>query len=110
MTIEVAAIPWYSSAKIYENFRASAVDAEDFFPTFREWLEAAICHEREAERRGVPVVRIRMRMQTFAQFSRNSGKTNDGPGRTAFANHQADKFLGNNGETNLNQTTGQSRI
>ena len=48
MTIEVAAIPWYSSAKIYRDFQSTAEDATDFFPTFEEWVTAATCHEAEA--------------------------------------------------------------
>ena len=99
MTIEVAAIPRYSSSKIYREFQSTAMDATDFFPTFEEWVTAATCHETEAETRGIPVVRIRMEVQTFSDYCRDSGHTNDGPGRTAFANNQADKFLGNPRET-----------
>ena len=99
MTIEVAAIPWYSSAKIYREFQSTAEDATDFFPTFEEWVTAATCHEAEAETRGIPVVRIRMQMQTFSDYCRVSGHAKDGLGRTAFANDQADKFLGNTRET-----------
>lgn len=98
MTIEIAAIPWYTSAKIYKEFQYSAKDAADFFPTFEEWLEAATCHKKAAEARGVPVDRIRMDMQTFAEFCLHSGNKNDGSGRTAFANDRANKFLGNNSE------------
>jgi hypothetical protein len=36
VTIEVVAIPWYSSPQIYKTFRASADDAIDFFSTFEE--------------------------------------------------------------------------
>ncbi|MGI9496026.1 MAG: hypothetical protein ACR2NK_08245 [Mariniblastus sp.] len=95
MTIEVAAIPWYTSAKTYKEFQRSAEDATDFFPTFENWVDAATSHEREAESRGIPVVRIRMDTQTFAEFCLHSGNKNDGAGRTAFANDRADKFLGN---------------
>ena len=99
MTIEVAAIPWYSSAKIYREFQSTAEDATDFFPTFEEWVTAATCHVAEAETRGIPVVRIRMQMQTFSDYCRVSGHAKDGLGRTAFANDQADKLLGNTRET-----------
>lgn len=69
------------------------MDQEDFFPSFQTWLDVAMEHERRAEQAGVVLIRIRMSIEQFETWTSLSGYSNDGRGRSAFAEAQARKIL-----------------
>ena len=90
---DFAAVPWYTSKAEYEAFRNTALDHVDFFPSHKDWLDAAMEHERRAEQAGVVLIRIRMSIEQFETWQALSGYLNDGVGRSAFADERARKIL-----------------
>jgi hypothetical protein len=90
---EFASIPWYTQPACYEQIRATAVDSDSFFSTFEEWLAAALEHERQAERQGVTIIRIRMFQDAFEQWCESSGARNDAVGRSAYAEGRAERLM-----------------
>ncbi len=90
---DFASVPWYTGASYYEQFRADAVDAESFFSSFDQWLAVALEHERQAEKYGVPIIRIRMFKPEFDQWCQVTGARNDAEGRSAYAEVRAEKLM-----------------
>lgn len=90
---ELAAVPWYPSPEIYEAFRDRAIDQADFFASHGEWLEAALEHERQAERHGVTIVRVRMDPEAFAKWCAGQGRANDAAARSEFAELRAERLV-----------------
>lgn len=90
---DFAAVPWYLSEEIYEVFRQTAVDQGDFFASHAEWLEAALEHERQAERYGVTILRIRMDPEAFANWCVEHGRANDANSRSEFAELRAARMI-----------------
>ncbi len=90
---DIAAVPWYLSAEIYEAFRDTANDRADFFASHAEWLEAALEHERQAERYGVTIVRIRMDPEAFAKWCAAEGLANNATSRSEFAELRAARMI-----------------
>jgi hypothetical protein len=88
-----ASVPWYTDSACYERFRSSAIDPDSFFSTFQKWLDVALEHERQAERQGIPIIRIRMDGEAFAQWCRSSGAKNNVAGRSAYAEDRAEKLM-----------------
>ena len=95
MTIEVAAIPWYY---VGENLRKISELAPPSrcgrisFQLSENWLEAATCHEREAESTRASLLSVFVcDTQTFAQsFLCNSGNNKRrAPVEPAFANRSS---------------------
>lgn len=86
---DFASLPWYPDAISYEQFRGDAEDAHLFFTTFDEWRGVAIKHEKEAEKRGVTTIRIRMSKRSFEQWCQQTGLRNNVAGRSAFAEDRA---------------------
>jgi hypothetical protein len=86
-------VPWYTSSEIYEEFRAAAIDPDEFFATYEEWLEVAIEHERQAELAGFVVVRIRVSYNDFMKWCQITNHSNDSQGRSAFAEARAKMIL-----------------
>ena len=92
---DFASVPWYTEAAHYEQFRTDASDAESFFSTFQEWLVVALEHERQAERHGVPIIRVRMFKSEFDGWCQSTGFKNDAEGRSVFAEHRAQQLINN---------------
>lgn len=90
---DVAAVPWYLTAPIYEAFRQTAVDQADFFASHAEWLEAALEHERQAERYGVTILRVRMDPESFAKWCAEQTRVNDAASRSEFAELRAGRMI-----------------
>ena len=90
---DVAVVPWYLSADIYEAFRAGAEDRVDFFESHAAWLEAALEHERQAERHGVTIVRARMDPAAFEQWCQEQEKSRNAASRSEFAEVRAARML-----------------
>ena len=90
---DIAAVPWYLSAEIYEAFRQTASDQADFFASHAEWLEAALEHERQAEKYGVTIVRVRMDPGAFAVWCAEQRRTNDAAARSEFAELRAARMI-----------------
>ena len=88
-TFDFASVPWYPDSDSYEQFRFDAVDDDAFFSTFDEWLAAALEHERQAERHGVPIIRVRMVKSAFQQWCQMTGARNDASGRSDYAEYRA---------------------
>ena len=89
---EFASVPWYTESTYYEQFRAAAIDSDSFFYSFQEWLAAALEHERQAQRHGVTIVRVRMFPKAFKQWCESSGARNDAAGRSAYAEDRAERL------------------
>lgn len=90
---DFAAVPWYLTEEIYEAFRQTAVDRADFFGKHAEWLEAALEHERQAERFGVTILRVRMDAEAFAQWCADHSRANDATSRSEFAEQRAARMI-----------------
>jgi hypothetical protein len=90
---DIAAVPWYLSAEIYEAFRQTASDQADFFTSHGEWLEAALEHERQAEKHGVTIVRVRMDPEAFAAWCAEQSRANDAASRSEFAELRAARMV-----------------
>lgn len=90
---DVAAVPWYTSETIYESFRNNALDPEEFFDRFEEWKIAALEHERQAERVGVILIRIRMSLAEFQDYCKSFDCRNDQAGRSRFAYFKAEQII-----------------
>lgn len=90
---DVAAVPWYTTEAIYESFRNNAVDPEEFFDRFEEWKIAALEHERQAERVGVILLRIRMSLAEFQDYCGRFHCRNDQAGRSQFAFFKAEQII-----------------
>ena len=81
-----ATVPWYPDATQYELFRSAADDPEVFFDSHQDWLITALEHERQAERRGVIIVRVRMRFDAFKRWcAQLPNRKNDLSGRSMYA-------------------------
>lgn len=91
---DIAAVPWYTHAEHYEAFRQTASDAEIFFASFDQWVDAAMEHERAAEKRGVILFRVRMSIQAFTDWCHRHGFQNDAVGRSTYADQRAAELLG----------------
>lgn len=92
-SFDFASVPWYTESTYYSQFRAFAIDSDCFFSTFQEWLTVALEHARQAERNGITIIRIRMFPQPFKQWCELSGARNNAAGRSAYAQHCAEKLL-----------------
>lgn len=90
---DIAAVPWYMNAEIYEEFRKTASDQADFFASHAEWLEAALEHERQAEKYGVTIVRVRMDPEAFAIWCTDQRRANDAAARSDFAELRAARMV-----------------
>lgn len=90
---DIAAVPWYLTEEIYEAFRQTALDRPDFFASHAEWLVAALEHERQAERYGVTIVRVRMDPEAFAKWCHMEGRGNDAASRSEFAELRAVRMI-----------------
>ncbi|XZE42946.1 hypothetical protein SH467x_002486 [Pirellulaceae bacterium SH467] len=90
---DVAAVPWYPNETVYESFRDAAEDPQEFFDSFEEWKVAALEHERQAERVGVILLRIRMSLDEFQSYCVRSYCHNDQSGRSQFAYHKAEQII-----------------
>jgi hypothetical protein len=90
---DVAAVPWYPTEAIYESFRNDALDPEAFFERFEEWKIAALEHERQAERVGVILFRIRMSLGEFQNYCQRCDCRNDQTGRSQYAYFKADQII-----------------
>ena len=84
---DIAAVPWYLSAEIYEAFRQTASDQADFFASHAEWLE------RQAEKFGVTIVRVRMDPGAFAVWCAEQRRENDAAARSEFAELRAARMI-----------------
>lgn len=93
MKHDIAAVPWYVSQQHYQQFRASAQDGDDFFESFSDWLAAAMEHERQAERNGITIIRIRMDFAEFQLWCSQQGFANCSQSRSEFAEMRAHQFL-----------------
>ncbi len=93
MLHQYAAIPWYVEATDYEQFRRNALDADDFFDSFSQWVQVACEHERRAESNGVPIIRICMRWPEFDRWCQGFGGQNDAAGRSRFADQKANQIV-----------------
>ena len=92
-SFEFASVPWYTEPTYYSQFRAFAIDSDSFFSSFQEWLTVALEHERQAERNGITLIRIRMFPEPFKQWCESSGGRNNAAGRSAYAENCAEKLL-----------------
>ena len=90
---DFAAVPWYLSDEIYQAFRQSAADQADFFASHADWLEAALEHERQADRYGVTIIRVRMELAAFQQWCEIQNRVNDASARSAFAELRAERMI-----------------
>ncbi|MFM7116528.1 MAG: hypothetical protein ACKO0N_07835 [Planctomycetota bacterium] len=90
---DIAAVPWYMNEENYEAFRSTAVDQADFFESHAEWLEAALEHERQAEKYGVTIVRVRMDPAAFAVWCAEQSRANDADARSEFAELRAARMV-----------------
>lgn len=89
-----AIVPWFVTASCYEEFRSTATDADVFFDSHCEWIEAAMEHERLAEQAGVIIIRIRMHFEDFEAWRLDRGLLNHADTRLQFAELIAQKLLG----------------
>ncbi|XZE19889.1 hypothetical protein SH449x_005219 [Pirellulaceae bacterium SH449] len=89
-----AIVPWFVSETCYEQFRSTATDSDVFFDSHKEWVDAAMEHERLAERAGVIIVRIRMRFEDFEAWRVQHGLLNHADTRLQYAELVAQKLLG----------------
>ncbi len=90
---DFAAVPWYLTEDIYEAFRQTALDQADFFGNHAEWLVAALEHERQAERFGVTILRVRMDAEAFAKWCADHRRANDANARSEFAEQRAARMI-----------------
>jgi hypothetical protein len=90
---DLPVVPWYPDASCYEQFRRSAVDRSDFFPSFADWRQAALRHEARAHENGVCIVRVRIGYDEFEQWRQACGRLNDSVGRGEFAVARARTLL-----------------
>lgn len=90
---DIAAVPWYMNEETYEVFRSKASDRADFFASHAEWLEAALEHERQAEKYGVTIVRVRMDPEAFAIWCTEQSRPNDAASRSEFAELRAARMI-----------------
>lgn len=93
-TMSDAIVPWFVTAACYEQFRSTATDAEVFFDSHNEWVDAAMEHERLAEQAGVIIIRIRMHFEDFEAWRRERGLLNHADTRLQYAELVAQKLLG----------------
>jgi hypothetical protein len=89
-----AIVPWFVSANCYEQFRSTATDADVFFDSHSEWIDAAMEHERLAEQAGVIIIRIRMHFEDFEAWRLQHGLLNHADTRLQYAELVAQKLLG----------------
>jgi hypothetical protein len=78
----------------YQAFRESAIDRDDFFPTYLQWVDAAMEHEYQSGKRGIIITRIRMDFQDFQRWCIERGYQNDYRGRCTYAERRAQAILG----------------
>ncbi len=90
---DFAAGPWYVTEEIYEAFRQMASDRNDFFDSHAEWLKAALEHERQAERYGVMILRVRMDPEAFGKWCEEQRRSNDASARSEFAERRAARMV-----------------
>lgn len=93
MTSDFAAVPWYTSEEHYEDFRATASDQADFFPTYQDWLATALEHERQAEKVGVVILRIRVPYPDFRLWCERHQYENTSQTRSQFAELLAERIV-----------------
>ena len=91
---DLATVPWYPDRETYEAFRRAAGDSDVFFATFDQWLAAALEHEQRAATYGVTIIRIRMHLPAFEEWSRQTGRPNTHEGRSEFAEARGQLLLG----------------
>lgn len=89
-----AIVPWFVTAACYEQFRSTAIDADVFFESHDEWVDAAMEHERLAERAGVIIIRIRMHFEDFEAWRNERNLLNHADTRLQYAELVAQKLLG----------------
>lgn len=92
-TFDFASVPWYANAVVYEQFRNDSADPETFFDSHDQWLLKALEHERQAERYGVSIIRIRMDKREFDQWCRSNPSVNDIEGRSGYAEYRANQIF-----------------
>lgn len=91
---DLAIVPWYMSDLQYQVFQANAIDRDDFFPTYSQWVDAAMEHELQAERRGIIITRICMDFSDFQRWCLENGYQNDYLGRCMYAEQKAASMFG----------------
>jgi hypothetical protein len=89
-----AIVPWFVRAACYEQFRSTATDADVFFNSHDEWVDAAMEHERLAEQAGVIIIRIRMHFEDFEAWRLQHGLLNHADTRLQYAELVAQKLMG----------------
>ena len=88
-----AAVPWYADQSAYDLFRQRAIDREDFFDSYRDWVTAAVEHENRAAENGVPIIRICLDWHEYSEWCTATGHQNDAAGRSEFADAKAVTLL-----------------
>ena len=80
-----AGMPWYARED-YAAILALMEDPHVLAPAYDQWLAAAQNNEREAERAGVRVVRVRIEPEPFARWCADQGIAPDSRARMRFVN------------------------
>jgi hypothetical protein len=93
MTSDFAAVPWYTSAEHYEEFRSTAIDRDDFFSTYQEWLTTALEHENQADKVGVVIIRIRLPYLDFKRWCETHQYPNSSQTRSQYAELLAERIV-----------------
>lgn len=81
----IVSIPWYARAD-YTRMLAIAEDADNFHPTYDDWLAQAEAARKDLERKGLRVFRAEIKPDDFARWCMAEGKKLDAKARIAFAN------------------------
>ncbi len=84
-TTRKAGMPWYARED-YAAILALMEDPHVLAPAYDQWLAAAQNNEREAERAGVRVVRVRIEPEPFARWCADQGLAPDSRARMCFVN------------------------
>ena len=80
-----AGMPWYARED-YAAILALMEDPHVLAPAYDQWLAAAQNNEREAERAGVRVVRVRIEPEPFARWCADQGLALNGRSRMRYVN------------------------
>lgn len=80
-----AGMPWYARED-YAAILALMEDPHVLAPVYDQWLAAALNNEREAERAGVRVVRVRIEPDAFARWCAGQGLAPDSRARMRYVN------------------------
>jgi hypothetical protein len=78
-----ARVPWYARED-YAAILAMMEDPHILAPVYDQWLAAAQNNEREAERAGVTVVRVRIEPESFARWCAEQGIARDSRARMRY--------------------------